>query len=342
MDDHRIRLNHIRAPFISTLLLVLTGCIAIPTPEHALLAGHGKITNKDLATLKVATTTREDVLLSLGEPDAISPDESIMAYWWRVIGGYFCVASPFYGGFAGPFFKDYLLMFEFDPQSRLTRFTRSGSYAIEKGAMAEGSELLTHEPGAKICQKAIVIALPICVCRVPVPEGRITSDPVRFQVGAFRFLPADQGTRIGHRDSSRGIPAANMVLLRPPADVVRALVIAQLEAAGHQLVFSNADVSVACDIAEFNVTDSVGAFTWQGHGSLDVTLLIKAHTENSLTITRHYRARHGTQRDVLRESRQSTTPFDEVVRMCLQDMQSQMANDTELADLLTCLRFQKF
>lgn len=341
MDDHRIRLNHIRALFISTLLLVLAGCIAIPTPEHALLAGHGKITNKDLAPFKVGTTTREDVLLSLGEPDTISPDENIMTYWWRVISGYFCVAAPFSGGYSGPFLKDYLLMFEFDPQSRLMRFTRSASYTLEQGDTLEGPELLTHEPGAKIYQKAIVITFPLCVCRVPVPEGRIPSTPVRFQVGAFRFLPADQGTRIGHRDSSRGIPAADLVLLRPPADVVRALVIAQLEAAGHQLVFSNADVSVTCDIAEFSVTDSVGAYTWEGHGSLDVTLLIKAHMENSLTITRHYRARHVRQRDALRESGLSTKPFDEVVRMCLQDMQAQMANDTELADLSTRLRLQK-
>jgi hypothetical protein len=336
MKADRMRLNRIRVPLVSLVLLALAGCLAIPTPEHSLKAGHGQIKRKDLAPLKVGVTTREDVLLRFGEPDAITPDECIMAYWWRVISGYFCVGAPYGGGAAGPYCKDYILMFEFDPQSRLTRFTHSGSFTVESELTPSQWKASAHDREAGPGQKVIVIALPLNTYLGPGAVGGVTSAPVRFRVGEFRYLPADQGggTRIGYREGAWGVPSAYMVLTRPPAEVVRSAVIAQLEAAGHQLVFSNADVSIACDIAAFGVSESLGAFAWEGYSVLDVTLAIKADTENARTITRHFQAKHGTGVGVLFEWRVSTTPFDRILQMCLQDMQEQIANDAELVGFL--------
>lgn len=47
------------------------GCVIIPTPEHGLLEGRGKIEATDLAFLKKAETERQEVLLRFGEPDLI-------------------------------------------------------------------------------------------------------------------------------------------------------------------------------------------------------------------------------------------------------------------------------
>jgi len=58
---------HRTLPFlIFTFFGVFAGCVIIPTPEHTLLEGRGKIEESDTAFLETAKTTREEVLLRFG------------------------------------------------------------------------------------------------------------------------------------------------------------------------------------------------------------------------------------------------------------------------------------
>jgi hypothetical protein len=104
-----------------TFVLVLQGCIYIPTPQHALIAGRGIIKPEDIQDLHVGITTRESVLLRFGEPDSTLNRQTIFTYRWTRIQGYFAIGAG-YSGYAGPIGKTTLLMFEFDSQNLLKRF----------------------------------------------------------------------------------------------------------------------------------------------------------------------------------------------------------------------------
>ena len=103
------------------LVLVLEGCIYIPTPQHDLLAGRGMIEPADTQVLQIGATTREAILLRFGEPDATLNQQAIFVYSWTRVQGYFAVGAG-YTGYVGPVGKTTLLMFEFDSQNLLKRF----------------------------------------------------------------------------------------------------------------------------------------------------------------------------------------------------------------------------
>ena len=96
--------------------LTLVGCF--PTPEHGLLSGRGKIIESNLAFLVEGKTTREEVLLQFGEPDAVLVDGTILAYRWNVIMGYIFVQV------LAPIEDEHYLFFEFNPNSTLRRFKK--------------------------------------------------------------------------------------------------------------------------------------------------------------------------------------------------------------------------
>lgn len=98
------------------------GCVIIPTPESGLLAGRGKVEEADIAFLKVGVTTREDVLLRFGEPDAVLYDQRILAYYWTVSVGYIIVYNA---GADIP--KYYLFILAFDDAGLLKRAEISAS-----------------------------------------------------------------------------------------------------------------------------------------------------------------------------------------------------------------------
>lgn len=81
----------------------------IPIPESGLLAGRGKIEAADFAFLKTGVTSREDVVLRFGEPDAVLHDQRLLAYYWVVSVGYIIVYNA---GAEIP--KNYVFVLEFD------------------------------------------------------------------------------------------------------------------------------------------------------------------------------------------------------------------------------------
>jgi hypothetical protein len=122
--DHsfRILVRGVIGVWICLALVSANGCMIIPTPESGLLAGRGKIEEADIAFLKVGVTTRENVLLRFGEPDAVLHDQRILAYYWAVSVGYIIVYNA---GAEIP--KNYLFILEFDDAGLLKRAEISAS-----------------------------------------------------------------------------------------------------------------------------------------------------------------------------------------------------------------------
>jgi len=103
------------------LLLLLTtvvgGCLYIPTPRYGGGAGH-QISDYSIKALEPGTTSRADVLLSLGEPMGRYEDDRFFFYTWEVGKGILIVAWP--GGGAGkPIFDEQMLALEFGADKRL-------------------------------------------------------------------------------------------------------------------------------------------------------------------------------------------------------------------------------
>jgi outer membrane protein assembly factor BamE (lipoprotein component of BamABCDE complex) len=82
-------LRQARCIAIAGIILLVDGCVIIPTPEHGL----GQISDATTKSLRVGETTRAEVLLTLGEPTQ-SFDDQVFSYEWHVKVGYAGIAIP--------------------------------------------------------------------------------------------------------------------------------------------------------------------------------------------------------------------------------------------------------
>jgi hypothetical protein len=112
--------------WLSALVLAMgtTGCLIIPTPHFDSGYARTNLNPAALEQLVPAGSTVEEVMLTLGEPDAVSADEHQLAYraekviaiWIVVIAG---GGSGYVGGGEIPSERYYV--FEFDSQGRLEK-----------------------------------------------------------------------------------------------------------------------------------------------------------------------------------------------------------------------------
>lgn len=109
------------------LYSLCVGCLIIPIPtaKHTPKGFNtrGEIDAKALEFMRVGSTSREEVLLKLGEPDAVRKDERYYLYRWVTVHGYLIWAT--YGGGDGAEHigkKRYDLLMEFDDQGIIKRY----------------------------------------------------------------------------------------------------------------------------------------------------------------------------------------------------------------------------
>ncbi len=128
---------------------LLTGCIAILTPEHNVLEGRGVIEEAYFDALIAIHPTRKDVLLKLGNPDVVMRDGRLLAYRWRVTRGYVAVGGG-YQGEVFPIDRSYVAMFMFDDRGRLAHHKymsakafQSWEEALREKAVLSSDELIT-------------------------------------------------------------------------------------------------------------------------------------------------------------------------------------------------------
>lgn len=96
------------------------GCIIWPFPTGGLLAGRGRIEKDYAAPLEVGKSTREDVLLRLGEPDVALKGGYVFLYQWTEEMGFFAILSNS-GSPVIPFPGHRSVRLDFDAEGRLAR-----------------------------------------------------------------------------------------------------------------------------------------------------------------------------------------------------------------------------
>jgi len=111
--------------FALLFILFSSACIVIPTPEHRI---QGRVPcDEEKTTFMVKNmTSKEEVLLNLGEPDLVLNRERIFVYRWEMVAAYFAVGA-YGGGAVGPIQRTSFLIIEFDDKNRVSRHEIRGS-----------------------------------------------------------------------------------------------------------------------------------------------------------------------------------------------------------------------
>lgn len=124
------------------LVVTSAGCLILPTPEFDSGEARANIKKMTPAQFEPGMTTRAEVILALGEPDAVSPDECSLIYRSEKVCGLWFVGG-YYSGAGGTIERDRYLVADFDGRGVLAKFERSASWV---GSKTPGALLRNPNP----------------------------------------------------------------------------------------------------------------------------------------------------------------------------------------------------
>ena len=110
---------------LALVALSCAGCVVVPIPRNDpdVNSSRAKIEKQTVESLRVGTTTLQDVLLMLGEPEEHYESPTVLFYRWRRIKGLFlflCCGGPYgFGAFDREDRVDYTLRLTFDDDGKL-------------------------------------------------------------------------------------------------------------------------------------------------------------------------------------------------------------------------------
>jgi hypothetical protein len=105
---------------LAAVVVLLGGCLIVPVPEYDAAGSRGNITKETSDQFQTGVTTKEDVLLQLGEPDYATDDGRQIGYEWTRVKAWWFVGGG-YSGAAGEVLRSYLLRLTFDEEDRFVR-----------------------------------------------------------------------------------------------------------------------------------------------------------------------------------------------------------------------------
>jgi len=123
---------------VAALMFGATGCLIVPTPHTD--SGYARTNVNQCAQEQFVPgkTTREDVIMVLGEPDAVSWDELQLAYRSEKVVSLWIVAVGSQAGngtvTGGTIYKNHFYIFEFDRQGRFQIARQTGQLGVAGGA----------------------------------------------------------------------------------------------------------------------------------------------------------------------------------------------------------------
>lgn len=94
------------------------GCLILPMNYHTAASRHN-INLQTTNLLAIGSTTKQEVLLTLGEPDFSSPDEQRLGYLWSKVKCVWAIGGMG-GGAAGEITRSYLVETSFDSSNRVS------------------------------------------------------------------------------------------------------------------------------------------------------------------------------------------------------------------------------
>ena len=109
----------VRESLVLLTTALVSACVILPVPTPPI--GTKVISDEAQQSIKSGTTTRTDVLLTLGDPDERQGDDRFFAYNWRLSYASVAVGVAYVGGWAAPMWWYRCLAIEFDPAGTVAR-----------------------------------------------------------------------------------------------------------------------------------------------------------------------------------------------------------------------------
>ena len=113
-----------------------TSCLIIPIPPVHSGYARTNVNQHAQEQFVPGKTTREDIIMAFGEPDAVSMDEHHLAYRSEKVVALW-IAGGGYSASGGTIYKNHFYVFEFDSQGRFQTVRETGGWGMVEGA---------HEP----------------------------------------------------------------------------------------------------------------------------------------------------------------------------------------------------
>jgi hypothetical protein len=263
-----------------------------------------------LGVLRAGETTREDVLMRYGEPDAVVNDESVVIYDWAVVAG-----SAFGFGFGVDIPKHYSVVIEFAPDGKMMTYKRIEElYVSQESAIAKFYSLYYSGTTRRVL---VVDPLPNVWTNMGSSAPRLHTRSI--SVSKFHDARSQPyaDTLIGQHWNAHLLKETEIRSYHPVSEVLRACVVKHLEKSG--FVVTNGD-------SELELEGTVTAFKAEGT-AVDSDITIEVHSSASRkSIVRRYQS---TTRDW-----GSRFSLDESMRVSLEGLQEQLASDLELKRFL--------
>ncbi len=98
--------------------MVLAGCLIIPV-NYTAPGSRGNVTTETGSSIQSGVTSREEVLLHLGEPDHVSDDGRRIGYAWTKVRALWFVGG-LGGAASGEIERSYILEISFNPEGSVS------------------------------------------------------------------------------------------------------------------------------------------------------------------------------------------------------------------------------
>jgi len=247
---------------LATGMTLLASCI-IPTDYHA-PGSRQNVDPKTLANFAVGVTTKEEVLLKLGEPDFVSEDGQRLGYAWTQVKAIWFFGSGYSGG-GGAIEKNYLLEITFDEKD-----TVSTARVIQHwGSIPQ----LSEQAGSPEQSQPMDLRLKA----PPVPSG---AGNARETGLAIKLLPVIdrrlEQVRIGKRFDALQAEMGNVYFSESVPKYIEAALASSLRGAGIQLVESGEDRQMTLELTKFWVTTKTTPLYCDIVAEVECDLMVKA------------------------------------------------------------------
>lgn len=282
-----------RLLLIGSIALVISGCLVIPV-DHPVSSSRQNITEQTMGELKPGATTKEEVILNLGEPDRVSEDGRHLGYAWSRLRWFWLLAgsSGYSGGIAtGVITRDSMLQLTFDEDSRLVKSELRKIWAGDSSLQSlvperdqwaalesdtQGRLMLELQTRPRRPGSATPPAKTLSVAVLETIDQR--ADPNLVGEGFMIF-----GISTGKFGCSESIPA-----------FLRQELIAEIRLMGHQVSDTRPDVTITSKLTRLWITGkmaSKGGGDWEIIAEIECDLTYAATGSSRPSVTRHYAGR---------------------------------------------------
>jgi hypothetical protein len=237
----------------------------------------------DQAALVEGQTSREQVLLCLGEPDEFQDGGAVFIYCWTVSRGFWAGA----GGAGGDINRTHLLRLEFDASGRLVRLNRQAAFGSRTGPLLDRAQ----DQGFRVALRV--------QAEGSAPAGTAPS----LQLGPVEDLRLDK-VRIGTR-ASFGQQMADIYPEQDPVQHLGALLANEARTAGFQPGEAGATAHLHLRLNRFWVHTTNTLLYWDVFAEIDCDVVVDQARPEAAPLVRSFKA-----------SRQERTYLWPSVRLC--------------------------